>query len=895
MEHWEFLIQKQGDRTWRTLKSPIVEIMEGRYRVVARSNRANLDVDVRVTHSSDVGLPPKRRIHKRSRRTNLEGLMVVIPFTYLNPGIWELRCSGDLMSVLLGISWQYSVHVRVLPMLALGEIVEQGKPFDEISPTSLTLRTSPASSALNSLHLAKQDDEAIINEPVSPVWLKAETAEQILKDLIELALPRSESLLLDETTVENSLPAIPELPLLLILEQETYVARWGETLTINGQVDLKPTTSPVLDETLDSGRVCAGELRIELCSPQGSEVLTQVRQPLRAKLLPLTIKCSLEIPSDWESKVILADIRLYGALAAAEEVRLLAHQSFTITADVTQLLAISTAANKIGYSVTSTAPEPPVPIKLELFNLVKTPKKTQPLQLHPSPNKILPPQIAPREPDKTAASLQLPNLTQDKTKTISTAIVVSQPPIQVHNLVKRHAVSLQLPNLPPPTVKTTSTETVVFQPSIQVHDLENHDIAMSPVTTISTTFPYLRRIKPIRKKSAFNWQLGTRSGVVGDSTEYQGVEQRVRPVLQLPTISPTPLASPQQSQTPVAHDEDAHELVTPIDVQSQDNLSTAGVIESISELINVGNAQLSPLIKKWMRSQGHSLPEPINVSEQNQDDENNLIKSQETLSFELKSPPRHADVALEVIDVTVEEGTRDRGQGIGDWGLGTGDWDSNPNQIVTLETDDTTVITDLTDVITALTDLADELFLSPTDESSVTDVTTNTPSYTKIARTRLAEEIVVYDTYSEVEAGAFKHPFQQHEQSVSEVWEITEPLLIPQLHLPNGELVSGQSIRVFVQLPDRRPQVAVRIWVEDCQTRWLLDGPRLLTNLLPNSLGGLEVMTHINVPFGCLEIRVEAIAVDMATQQESHKVSIQRTVIPPDLPNLPIDELLLRI
>ncbi len=51
----------------------------------------------------------------------------------------------------------------------------------------------------------------------------------------------------------------------------------------------------------------------------------------------------------------------------------------------------------------------------------------------------------------------------------------------------------------------------------------------------------------------------------------------------------------------------------------------------------------------------------------------------------------------------------------------------------------------------------------------------------------------------------------------------------------------------------------MKLWVEDYQTRWLLDGPHLLTNLLPNVLGGLEVMTQLKIPFGCLEIRIEAI------------------------------------
>ena len=40
--------------------------------------------------------------------------------------------------------------------------------------------------------------DIVIDDPVSPVWLKGETAEQILQNLIDLALPDSELLLNDE-------------------------------------------------------------------------------------------------------------------------------------------------------------------------------------------------------------------------------------------------------------------------------------------------------------------------------------------------------------------------------------------------------------------------------------------------------------------------------------------------------------------------------------------------------------------------------------------------------------------------------------------------------------------------------------------------------------------------
>src|SRR5437868_135475 len=102
MEVWEFLIQKDGDRSWLPLESPDVEILEGRYRVVARSSRVDTSVEVCISHIAIAEEPPKRRVQKRSSRTNHDGLIVVIPFTRLQPGIWELRCTGDLMADFMG-------------------------------------------------------------------------------------------------------------------------------------------------------------------------------------------------------------------------------------------------------------------------------------------------------------------------------------------------------------------------------------------------------------------------------------------------------------------------------------------------------------------------------------------------------------------------------------------------------------------------------------------------------------------------------------------------------------------------------------------------------------------------------------------------------------------------
>ncbi|MCY7390906.1 MAG: hypothetical protein LH647_05215, partial [Leptolyngbyaceae cyanobacterium CAN_BIN12] len=70
MEEWKFLVQKDGDRSWLPLDSPDVEILEGRYRIVARFAQNNTEVQIRICHLAIAEDPPKRRLQKRFSQTN---------------------------------------------------------------------------------------------------------------------------------------------------------------------------------------------------------------------------------------------------------------------------------------------------------------------------------------------------------------------------------------------------------------------------------------------------------------------------------------------------------------------------------------------------------------------------------------------------------------------------------------------------------------------------------------------------------------------------------------------------------------------------------------------------------------------------------------------------------
>lgn len=109
-------------------------------------------------------------------------------------------------------------------------------------------------------------------------------------------------------------------------------------------------------------------------------------------------------------------------------------------------------------------------------------------------------------------------------------------------------------------------------------------------------------------------------------------------------------------------------------------------------------------------------------------------------------------------------------------------------------------------------------------------------------------------------------------------------ILPPDLVLPEAELVMGQLIMVHVTLSNPSAAMYVKLWINDRQTRTLLDGPRWLIEFVPSQMGVMEALTRLMVPLGSLEISFEAIAVDMQTKRESHKTSVNRLVMPLGLP-----------
>ncbi|RZM77966.1 hypothetical protein [Leptolyngbya iicbica] len=147
-------------------------------------------------------------------------------------------------------------------------------------------------------------------------------------------------------------------------------------------------------------------------------------------------------------------------------------------------------------------------------------------------------------------------------------------------------------------------------------------------------------------------------------------------------------------------------------------------------------------------------------------------------------------------------------------------------------------------------------------------------------------EVVVYDSDDEPIVEALDITTTDSEPLV-EVLQPGEPnrqelgdVPVPEWVFPQGELVAGQPLPITVRLPRYPRRLAVKVWVTDIQSRTLVDRPRWLMNWSPTAEGDQTAFLQLQVPLGSIEAQFEAIAIDLATQQESYKTSLVREILP---------------
>ena len=693
MASWEFLLQKEGDNSWLTLESPDVEILEGRYRMVARSGYTNTSIDVRIIYQDFDAVPPVQQVQTRTLTTNAEGLMVVMPYTSLKPGNWQFSCAPQLTSGLLATVGKKTIQLRVLH----SEAEEFDQFFGDTEPPTADITSpepptvEPQTDQSSKVVQFPTDRLYIVPEPTRPPLSVLETPEASPQPLDPLE------------TLLNSLH--------IFLEQDTFVGRLGEALVVSGRVEL-PTPNPSSTYPI----LTDGQLQFRLRDPQSSEPLFEVNQTLSSCDFPLFFSGVVYIPFECKTRLIL------GEVIFSHDGALVTTQSFNVVTQVEHLLE----AIDQGFSPELDQDDFP-----DLANL-------------------------------DMGVLELPDLTDttNRAEVLTTETTTVLPPkLNNSSWESRSPTSLDLPIFG--SSSTTGEVKPAPKPDQSVVSSEDQDSSTvvnsweSNYTDISTS------ISPL---------------LVGESSELIPATDGIEKI--------EPIAKPKS-------DPEVQEAFQALDLNNR-------FWSRLNAL--AGDQEWSQWVK---RANVNPLPEiPFNAA-------SNIVKRSEPTSSDTAPLPHP-----EVINAQEE-----------------------------------------------------------------------------------LEEIVVDDEPLE-SPGAFFPRRKQIKGSKPEAPATNQPISYvlpedqlvpdPQIEVLSTEIIAGRLVKLRVRLPDGLPRIYVKVWLFDRQTRTVVDGPRWLTEFSPNGFDQIETTLDLEIPYSSLEVLFEAIAVEMQTQRESNKITIEGSVNPPPGPSLPI-------
>ena len=892
MEHWEFLLQKEGDRSWLPLDSPDVEILEGRYRIVARSSTVNATIDTRIAHLATTEVPPKRRVQKRTCRTNQDGLMVVIPFTHLEPGRWELSCSPtDLMTDLMTGAQPYAIKLQVVAR----------EPEDDWEPDW----TAPHVSSEHDTAPYTATSEASATAADRTVVKASEETHQgtVLQGTPALASSVADTSLPNLSAHDRSFPLPPEVAEILgasmdrlfqIAEQMSdqlvdEVLQDFDLTTIAdapvSQTAVAPDERAVAAPTaIDSTSINASAIASDISTNQSDEsVAVGDRSASDRSANGQTVSNQTGNGKTGNDRSVSASTLPIGYTLAAQETFLLTLDQSAFVATRGEVITLSgqVAIGSLSLPASADATTFPPPQETAApdhlwendaaFNLRGATaqelqlclRDPQSLQILVSDRQPLPPHSFPCPfifsfslPETFATHLVLGEvllcgtlskqtdapialLTQAFSITVDPNALVGELD-KLHEALAREVDDEERLDLP---LELSSRLKEQATPSLDLSFL-NAAVAESPEPEQTAHFPSLAG-QPLPPRLYQPDPEQTRSKTL-DLPDF-------KPLLEPPSSTHEATTDPKTADSETAVD-DPLAIDRSTSIAAEASITADSGLEVDRNTLNQVDETAAPLTTETARELKPLEPidaeTPKNVNADNIDSSTDSSIDRPTL--DLPSPTNMAFQSLKLQDRFL-------------------------TRLTSLATD---------------TELSAMLKANLATESS-TFIPTTTPSAADIRS--LSEEIVVDDVPPQNERQR-KQPDSTSEQVTLDeppdtlVLPADDPVPMPTLEVTTGELTAGKSINIRVKLPNLLPRIYVKLWVTDRQTRSLLDGPRWLVDFLPNGLGALEAMIPLTVPFGSVELRFEAIAVEMHTQRESHKVTIDRLVVPPDLPIVSLDD-----
>lgn len=427
MKSWEFLLQKEDSHLWTPITETTHNLDEGKYRLMADASQENFPIEIRVSYQSYHADSPRELIYHGYRSTNSQGLIMILPLTELKPGIWDIRCYGDIMSELLGSSWQQRLQLQVEKAILSSESdnLDSEKNSCNHENELNNSQSQPLIKGAKEYQYSTKADDLQGTEPIVS-WPEGSdhfnvaslppTANEYLQQLQQLIKEKIEPQL--GWKKEHQIPVLR-----LGLNQDNFIISQGESILLSGRVE----AAEINGYLPTSFR---GKFRYLLQDPQTEAILLEIEEEINEEQLPFIFNYALEVPETWEIPLLAGEVSLE-TLSGIQ----IDYQSFTVTTDLS-----SSNSRGVNYTITLSNPVNNTSFAFDLY--LDENSDNLPLNVDlPEPTRMsknlrysqviskssLPPKINNNSSqDKTIKTIQLPAI--PKPKSISLEVDNNSPP-----------------------------------------------------------------------------------------------------------------------------------------------------------------------------------------------------------------------------------------------------------------------------------------------------------------------------------------------------------------------------------------------------------------------------------------------------------------------------------
>jgi hypothetical protein len=872
---WTFLLQQEGDQSWLPLESPDVEILEGRYRILARSRYRNAPVSVRLSHAPSLGGPPMSR--QRSIRTDGHGLAAVLAFTSLQPGLWHIDCQGD--------DWNTSVQLHVLEKVEedLGDwqpdwdraaepVVPAVAPeLPVISGPELDLNLGLEALELEDgdLDLGELSDSEVLDLGSSDLAFDDLELDDLELSDLELDAPAG------ETPVEPLLPGLAEDlnfddpgELDLSFDAEDLQLDADQALDLENALDFETDLGGLDDLDLDLDLSDDDFLGDDRAFDLTEDIRSTTIEPrLNAPDLSLAFELDPIEPPPSPNLALGLGLGLAAGAAAGATLGFPEATVEPIEPSPGTTLGFPEAiAEPIELSPGTTLGFPEVAVAetpqfVDPFSIPDTEELPEPIQdASPTPTEL---SLMPLPEPSWAESLDDLDFTE-----AGDALAVAEFPVEPIDQLGNFAVDSHLSLAQESTAAFAAIKAPV--PSL-VLDLDLYNI--TPGQPLNLTGRIAADTPGVLSQSEL-------VAILRDPQAAKVVAEQ-RQVLQnqpLPIPFGLTLAIPPDLQAQLL----IGELTLwndGVDVLAQQTFTAIADPEAVAASLPEPPAPAPKLpLKETPMNQFTGVDfsffdligaAPENVAGETPTPTRESLRDVDLPSFGAAIEPE-PELLPDWEDPALADPLADDplnldlwGDDLGDPALGELDLNLDSLDLSLGEPEDLSL--DLPDL--QLIEEADPIAAEEFDFDLTNALFESAPLEFS------AQEVVIDDLPEPLPTpkpvGSAANPLLIPD---------SEAIPVPTIEVTAGELVTGQAIQVKVILPNILAKLYVKLWIHDRQSRTMLDGPRWLVDFVPNGKEALEAVTQLTVPFGSVEIQIAAIAVEAATKRESYRATIDRTV-----------------